>query len=81
MHHQIIYNKIYLFRTKYLLYDITISYIQREFFIHSKGVFIKKRSKTNKIKGFRGQIKSFRGPHFALGPYVVHHWSRVSKYA
>ena len=30
-----------------------------------------------KILGFAGQIKSFRGPHLARGPYVVHACSRV----
>ncbi len=37
-----------------------------------KGCFIKETSKTNKIRGFKGNIKSFRGPHLARWPYVVH---------
>jgi len=49
---------------------------------HSKGVFIKGRSKINKIWGFAGQIKSFRGPHLARRPYIVHACSKywVSNY-
>ncbi len=39
------------------------------FLTHSKGVFIKERSKINKIWGFAGHINSFHGP------YVVHAWS------
>jgi len=38
---------------------------------HSKGVFIKETGKINKICNIAGQIKSFRGPHLACGPYVV----------
>ena len=38
--------------------------------------FIKKTSLNRKILGFAGQIKSFRGPHLARGPYVVHAWYR-----
>jgi len=30
-----------------------------------KGCFIKETSKINKICGFAGPIKSFRGPHLA----------------
>jgi len=40
---------------------------------HSKGVFIKERSKINQIWGLAGQIKSF------CGPYVVHAWYRECK--
>jgi len=46
---------------------------------HSKDVLIKERSKINKIWGFTGQIKSFRGPHLSRGPYVVHAWYREMK--
>jgi hypothetical protein len=31
----------------------------------------------NKILGLAGQIKSFRGPDLARGPYVVHAWSKM----
>jgi len=43
------------------------------------GVFIiKETSKINKICGFAGQIKSFRWPHLARGPYVVHAWIKIT---
>ncbi len=42
---------------------------------HSKGVFIIETSKIKRIWGFAGHIKSFRGPHLARGPCVVHAWS------
>jgi len=37
---------------------------------HSKRVFSKKRSKINKIWGFAGQIKSFRGPRMLCMPDI-----------
>ncbi len=33
-------------------------------------------SKLNTIWGLAGQIKSFRWPHLARGPYVVHAFSK-----
>ncbi len=36
---------------------------------YAYNVFIIKQAK---IVGFSGQIKSFRGPHLACGPYAMH---------
>ena len=41
-------------------------------FTHSEGVFSSKQGELIKFLGFAGHMKSFRGPHLALGPYVVH---------
>jgi len=40
-----------------------------------KECFYQRNKKNKKIWGFTGQIKSFRGPHLARGPYVVHTWT------
>jgi len=44
---------------------------------HSKDVFIKRDSQANIISRLGGQINSFRGPHLACGPYVVHPWFKA----
>jgi len=49
-------------------------------FLHIKREFSsKKHAKQTKIRGYRGKIKSFRGPYLAHGPYVVHHCYKVMK--
>ena len=39
--------------------------------------YIKQTSWADEILGFAGPIRSFRGPHLAGGPYVVHPWVRL----
>ncbi len=46
---------------------------------HSYNVFTKERSKINKIWGFAGQIKSFRGPHVAHACCKQTYSSEISK--
>ncbi len=38
-----------------------------------------KLTADHKILGIAGQINSFRGPHLAFGPYVVHPCSWLSR--
>ncbi len=37
-----------------------------------KGCFYHRKKLNKENKGLWGQIKNFRGPHLARGPYVVH---------
>jgi len=62
-------------RAKKFLRQIKGSKLIR-FFTFKGNTNLEKKLNRNNF-GIAGQIKSFRGPHLARGPYVVHVWVRA----